>query len=505
MDVREEAFFEEVDRTLEDLNQLVYDQADAEQEQAMTAENTTQCLGLIVQRFGTMSYAFNYIEDKFVEYFYDEGLELQLTRVLKEQLPANPSRARRDSRVRARLNIAFAAYYALSLVYKKDRNMSRLRELADEENTGYSRAFQSYPLFHEVRSRFYKRDGRYRDALVADEVALRKLQSGGIDNYGVMISYASTVCSMLEQGENLSREEIRRAEGYIEKALAYNPSYAKYHYLKGRLLFYSSLDVQDPGIFEEARDCVYTALTVLDSEGNHSLEETQLYKKLISQIDQRMSPNPFQELSEADVKRMKREVLAGEDPKTCGPEVPRLKRGDKYIFICYCSKDYQSVYCDLVELYRRKVPFQYDKALNVGIDWSEQVSKKMEHEDCVGALFFISKNTVLSEAVEQEIRFILNKQKESQDHRPLYFAVNLEGRTHPLDILFQVIQENSLEQLHRYHVDESRITTFLQAFPDKNPFASKLGEPDSDAHLNSLYDSIRKTFPQLKLPEKPAM
>lgn len=382
--------------------------------------------------------------------------------------------------------------------------------LADE--VVYSRAFQAYPLFYEVCSRYYKRDGRYSAALIADLNALNQLKARGIVNYGVMISYASTVCTMLEKEKPVEAEIVQRAAGYIDQAIAYSPRYSKYHYLKGKLLFYSNLNLRDPNLFaevcKEARARVFTAIDWLDGEGSHTIEDSTLYSGLISRIDttlqERISPDPFDDLSEEKVAGMKKKILET-DPELCAPPVPRLQKGNSYIFICYCSKDYQSVYCDLVELYRRKVPFQYDKALRVGIDWSEQVSEKMEDKDCVGALFFISKNTVLSEAMEQEIRFVLQKQEQSAERQPLYFAVNLEEKTRPVDILLKAIQETSLEVLHQYHVDASRMTAFFQAFPDKKTFASKEGAPDSDVHMDSLYDSIRQTFPKLNLPKTPVI
>lgn len=88
MDVKKEEFYQEMDEALKKLTQIVFGaETDDMEGQAMTVENTTACLRLIVDRFGTMSYAFNYIEDKFVEYFYTEGLKNRVPEVLKAQLP----------------------------------------------------------------------------------------------------------------------------------------------------------------------------------------------------------------------------------------------------------------------------------------------------------------------------------------------------------------------------------------------------------------------------------
>lgn len=78
-------------------------------------------------------------------------------------------------------------------------------------------------------------------------------------------------------------------------------------------------------------------------------------------------------------------------------------RFDRYVFVSYSHCDKEMVYADLKLLYEAGLHFWYDKKLQAGDFWDRSVKEKIESEQCVGALFFTSANTVKSAAVEQEL------------------------------------------------------------------------------------------------------
>ena len=84
---------------------------------------------------------------------------------------------------------------------------------------------------------------------------------------------------------------------------------------------------------------------------------------------------------------------------------------DNYIFISYSHADSEKVYKDLQKLYDEQVNYWYDKELYVGDKWDEVVKVIIEQDHCKGALLYISKNSLKSEAVEKEIKTIFEKQK----------------------------------------------------------------------------------------------
>lgn len=86
----------------------------------------------------------------------------------------------------------------------------------------------------------------------------------------------------------------------------------------------------------------------------------------------------------------------------------REKDEDKFVFISYSHQDKEKVYADLNWLYERRLNFWYDKKLNVGDIWNEKALERIESENCLGAILFLSPSSAKSEAVNKE----LNKLKQ---------------------------------------------------------------------------------------------
>lgn len=86
----------------------------------------------------------------------------------------------------------------------------------------------------------------------------------------------------------------------------------------------------------------------------------------------------------------------------------REKDEDKFVFISYSHQDKEKVYADLKWLYERRLNFWYDKKLNVGDIWNEKALERIESENCLGAILFLSPSSAKSEAVNKE----LNKLKQ---------------------------------------------------------------------------------------------
>jgi tetratricopeptide (TPR) repeat protein len=461
---------------------------------------TAAALAELAVKFTTADYDFNYAMEIFVERYCDDIAPV-LPEIVNDNLPA------RNSRRTKKTDLAFSAYYAQSLICKKEHDLNGLKALLGER---YAPLHNLYPLSYEVKSRYHKRCGDYDEALECDDYAITILEGNGITNYGLCISYASTVCMMFDMGFEVTKDRAKRAAKYIETAIRYNPEYPKYHFLKGKLLYYANRSHPDPKVFDKAAqaaiDSIKTALQALFSKGGvHVDSERKTYSALIRQIqrernhrmEETMSLFTFKDMLPSEVKTAKEKVLQAERAKDCLPMRPNLKPGDKYFFVCYCTEDFKSVFCDLIEMYSRKIPFIYDESLMHGVDWLSQVRSYISSEDCVGVIFYISRHTVTSGALEKEIRLVVHDFK---DHRP-YFCVNLEGDTPPSQILIEAIQENTSELLQKCGVDGNRICCFLQAFTDDGVFTPKYPQDgaDSSSHFCDLLPAITKKFPSICL------
>ena len=82
----------------------------------------------------------------------------------------------------------------------------------------------------------------------------------------------------------------------------------------------------------------------------------------------------------------------------------RGRKSNKYVFISYSHRDKGYVFPMLQLLYDAGVDYWYDKELNDGEVWNEEIHEIITSSDCVGTIFFLSENAILSNAVCQEVR-----------------------------------------------------------------------------------------------------
>lgn len=86
-----------------------------------------------------------------------------------------------------------------------------------------------------------------------------------------------------------------------------------------------------------------------------------------------------------------------------------LSGGKNYIFISYSHRDYKQVFSDLAYFSynsQTRVRFWYDEGLPVGEDWEKAAGGFMADPHCVGVVFYLSKNLLLSPSVFKEIQTV---------------------------------------------------------------------------------------------------
>ena len=81
----------------------------------------------------------------------------------------------------------------------------------------------------------------------------------------------------------------------------------------------------------------------------------------------------------------------------------RGRKSNKYVFISYSHRDKGYVFPMLQLLYDAGVDYWYDKELNDGEVWNEEIHEIITSSDCVGTIFFLSENAILSNAICQEV------------------------------------------------------------------------------------------------------
>ena len=78
---------------------------------------------------------------------------------------------------------------------------------------------------------------------------------------------------------------------------------------------------------------------------------------------------------------------------------------NNYFFISYCHDDYKEVYEDLLMLQENGIQLWYDRDMPAGKDWQEIAAKYMYPFSCKGVIFYLSKNSVISDATIKELKY----------------------------------------------------------------------------------------------------
>ena len=86
-------------------------------------------------------------------------------------------------------------------------------------------------------------------------------------------------------------------------------------------------------------------------------------------------------------------------------------QADEYYFVSYSHKDYKKVYKDILLLQQAGLSIWYDRGLPPGSDWEEIAGDAITKHACAGVIFYMSENSVVSNAILKEIKFAKSKNK----------------------------------------------------------------------------------------------
>ena len=136
-------------------------------------------------------------------------------------------------------------------------------------------------------------------------------------------------------------------------------------------------------------------------------------------------------------------------------DVMPFTQSNEYYFVSYSHADYKEVYCDILRLQQQGINLWYDRGLPAGRDWEKTAYEAIIKYSCIGVIFYLSKNSLLSSAVSSEIKFVKENGKD-------YMSINL-----PLNGKC-VSASAMLEQLQAENKIDSEKTEIVNlAFDDK--------------------------------------
>lgn len=111
---------------------------------------------------------------------------------------------------------------------------------------------------------------------------------------------------------------------------------------------------------------------------------------------------------EEKIKKIEQTTTLNEVSLECLPPV----QTEKYYFVSYSHKDYKLVYKDIFLLQQQGFSIWYDRGMEAGKNWKETAEKYITKYNCAGVIFYLSENSILSEAIHEEIKLLLENGKE---------------------------------------------------------------------------------------------
>ena len=85
---------------------------------------------------------------------------------------------------------------------------------------------------------------------------------------------------------------------------------------------------------------------------------------------------------------------------------------DKYYFVSYSHKDYKHVYKDIFYLQENGFSIWYDRGMEAGRNWKQTAEKYITKYNCSGVIFFLSENSILSDAIHEELKLLVENGKD---------------------------------------------------------------------------------------------
>ena len=156
----------------------------------------------------------------------------------------------------------------------------------------------------------------------------------------------------------------------------------------------------------------------------------------------------------------------------------------KYFFVSYSHRDYKKVYPDILKLQQHGIPIWYDQGLSSGDNWIKVVEQAVCRYACIGAIFYVSENSVDSTSIDEEIDVVLRTGKP-------FLSINL-----PIENIKGHIGETvSFEEMVALKNNTSQPKRFAEVFNNKTLYLKY------DDSVYDKADSIRKIEKRASLLE----
>ncbi|MBE7086980.1 MAG: hypothetical protein E7369_01610 [Clostridiales bacterium] len=488
----------------------------------------------ISQKHSLDSYAFILLLTKLEEAFGEDALDI-VQNILDNYVENN-------NLFSYKKEIGFCAFYYISIFYARNNEVVALKDHLEK----YYKLFEDFTLLYELFGRFCETNKDYARQYYFSKIAVQKLK----ERYGADFPkhenpalYVSGVCGGVAIAEycflegiiyketNVDAEKpleespqklidsslnktnygagrykydnsffddglFDKMHADIDRVIAFNPDYPKYYFLKAQVLFFNQL-YENNMVSQEVVDEVQV---LIDKAKSLVSEKNKNRRVLIERYDRfnyvvkscPIDSDAWQKTQGFAYEVAKSKIVRSLDPKEVQPVVYDKKSNAPYAFVSYSSKDYKSVYCDLLEFKRAGIYCVYDNDMTVYNSksdsekqkWYIAVENKIRKSSCV--ICYLSANYLVSEPVLLELKLI------EKYNKPVV-TIDLDGDYRISSLIKRVSRDSVLSQ----KITSNTMQQFTKRFDDDNNVIARVKDPFIANHVNQVRERVYSLCPNV--------
>ena len=250
-------------------------------------------------------------------------------------------------------DLAYRAFYALTIIYRNRKDYQQLQALFEENPH-----FAGHPSYHHLLILFQLEAETFFDALELLELAREDARQHR-DNAGYLHLFAHLFVYTCEKSRGEMREQVRReyyddVERAVEDAIRLDPAYAKFYCTKARV-------VAQRGRYAEAYSLINKAVATESSARKDYALRLLDYRHCETVILLQEQREYFQ----GEMEKLRRSVPSLPKPKTFVPgRGPKAYEGaEPYCFVSYAHINSDRVYPIVEQLMQRGIRLWYDDGI----------------------------------------------------------------------------------------------------------------------------------------------
>ena len=171
--------------------------------------------------------------------------------------------------------------------------------------------------------------------------------------------------------------------------------------------------------------------------------------------------------SKETLNKIRREILLDNELI----EIPSILLPDvfdsSYYFVSYSHNDFRLVYKDIISLEENGLNIWYDKGIPAGKHWKKTMNDFMFPNECRGVIFYLSENSLLSNAVIDEIEYAKKAKKTiiiimlPFERDFIYQNESTLGKYYSAHTMANILKENGFD------ISDTKLNDINELIPDE--------------------------------------